>query len=61
MWLWWVLASTVGWVVGDPVCSSLIGFGALNWVVFGAVYGTITGLVLVWLLRQPVPAAATEE
>ena len=53
MWLWWVLASTVGWVVGDPVCSSLI--------VFGAVYGTITGLVLVWLLRQPVPAAATEE
>ena len=58
---WWVLASTVGWVVGDPVCSSLIGFGTLSWVVFGAVYGAITGLVLVWLLRQPVPAAATEQ
>ena len=55
----WILASTVGWVVGDPVCSSLIGFGTLSWVVFGAVYGAITGIVLVWLLRQPMPAAAT--
>ena len=54
----WVLASTVGWVVGDPVCSSLMDFGTLSWVVFGAVYGAITGLVLVWLLRRPVPAAA---
>ena len=54
----WVLASTVGWIVGDPVCSSLMGFGTLSWVVFGAVYGAITGLVLVWLLRQPSPAAA---
>ena len=54
----WVVASIVGWVVGDPVCSSLIGFGTLSWVVFGAVYGAITGLVLVWLLRQPMPAAA---
>ncbi len=55
----WVLASTVGWIVGDPVCSSLMDFGALSWVVFGAVYGAITGLVLMWLLRQSVPAAAT--
>lgn len=54
----WVVASTVGWIVGDPVCSSLMGFGTLSWVVFGAVYGAITGLVLVWLLRQPSPAAA---
>ena len=54
----WVVASIVGWVVGDPVCSSLMDFGALSWVVFGAVYGAITGLVLVWLLRQPMPAAA---
>lgn len=55
----WVVASTVGWIVGDPVCSSLMDFGALSWVVFGAVYGAITGLVLMWLLRQSVPAAAT--
>ena len=54
----WVLASTVGWIVGDPVCSSLMDFGALSWVVFGAVYGAITGLVLAWMLRQPSPAAA---
>ena len=55
----WVLASTVGWIVGDPVCSSLMDFGALSWVVFGAVYGAITGLVLAWMLRQPATAAAT--
>ena len=54
----WVLASTVGWIVGDPVCSSLMDFGALSWVVFGAVYSAITGIVLVWLLRQPATAAA---
>ena len=54
----WVLASIVGWVVGDPVCSSLMDFGALSWVVFGAVYGAITGIALVWMLRQPSPAAA---
>ena len=54
----WVLASTVGWIVGDPVCSSLMDFGTLSWVGFGAVYGAITGIVLVWLLRQPATVAA---
>jgi hypothetical protein len=45
-WLWWVLASTVGWVVGMPVG------GFVGWAALGAVYGAITGVVLVWLLRQ---------
>ena len=53
----WVLASTVGWIVGDPVCSSLVGFGTLSWVVFGAVYGAITGFALMWLLRQRAAGA----
>ena len=44
----WVLASTVGWIVGGP----LAGIG--GWVVLGAVYGAITGPVLVRLLRKPV-------
>ncbi len=47
---WWVLASTVGWVVGGPV-GAFVGWPAL-----GAVYGAITGSALVGLLRQPVPA-----
>ncbi len=43
---WWVLASTVGWVVGGPVG------GIVGWAALGAVYGAVTGPVLVWLLRQ---------
>ncbi len=46
---WWVLASTVGWVVGGPVG------GFVGWAALGAVYGAITGSVLVWLLRQRLP------
>ena len=47
---WWVLASTVGWVVGGLVSG--ITDAAVGWAVLGAVYGAITGAVLVWLLRQ---------
>jgi hypothetical protein len=43
---WWVLASTVGWVVGMPLGDS-VGGPAL-----GAAYGAITGTALVLLLRQ---------
>ena len=43
---WWVLASTVGWVVGIPVGEEL------GWNGLGAGYGLITGMVLVLLLRQ---------
>ena len=54
---WWVLASTVGWVVGLPL-GDLNGPPGL-----GAAYGAITGAALVWLLRQepvarPGPLAA---
>ena len=67
---WWVLASTVGW----PVSIGVGGIGvqavravtdvtlpAVTAALIPAIYGAITGSVLVWLLRQPVPAAATEE
>ena len=46
---WWVLATTVGWVVAIPVGDIA---GPPGW----AVYGAITGTVLVWLLRQAAPA-----
>ena len=57
---WWVLASIVGFAVGvavSIVVDRVVGF---------AVYGAITGGVMVWLLRQPVteetslPQEATE-
>jgi hypothetical protein len=46
---WWVLASTVGWLVGGPLG------GMVGWVGLGAAYGAITGTALVWLLRQGPP------
>ena len=61
LWLWWVLASTVGWVVGGPMTGIVGGPVDMGWAVLGAVYGAITGPVLVRLLRQPVPAAPAEE
>ena len=70
---WWVLAGGVGWVAGAPLgavlgggLSGVLGWSgsgasdwALTWAGVGAVYGAITGRVLVWLLHQPAPAAAT--
>ena len=40
-WLWWVLATFVGLAAGLAAT--------------GAVFGPITGGLLVWLLRQPAP------
>ena len=56
-WLWWVLASTVGWVVGGFVSG--ITDTAAGWAVLGAVYGVITGIVLVWLHRHAAAGTAT--
>jgi hypothetical protein len=62
---WWVPTCALGWVV------SVIGVRALPWggddsdalrgmVLTGAVLGMLTGGVLVWLLRQPVPEGESE-
>jgi hypothetical protein len=51
---WWVLASTVGWVVGMPLG------GIFGWLALGAAYGAITGAALVWLLRQG-PSGADQD
>ena len=45
---WWVLASTVGWVMGQAA------HGAIGLPAVGAVSGAITGIALVRLLRQPI-------
>ncbi len=57
----WVPASIVGFALG-LTAGEAVGFtagGAVGWLVggtmLGVVVGAITGGVLVWLLRQPVP------
>ena len=52
---WWVLASSVGWIVGGLVSG--ISEGVAGWTILGAVYGTMTGSVLVWLLPRRAGAA----
>ena len=70
---WWVLAGGMGWITGAPLgavlgggLSGVLGWsgsGAIDWALtwggVGVVYGAIMGRVLVWLLRQPAPAAET--
>ncbi len=52
---WWVLASSVGWIVGGLVSG--ISEGVAGWSILGAVYGAMTGSVLVWLLPRRAGAA----
>ena len=62
---WWIPAHLLGSLVGGAMgivafhAVSLIGFYQFVWAaagaMFGAGLGAITGITLVWLLRQPVP------
>jgi hypothetical protein len=52
----WVLASTVGWGLGMAVWGAFSPVGE-GLPVAGLVMGAVTGGVLVWLLRQPLPEA----
>lgn len=57
---WWVVASTLGWVLGGPA-TVIVGptrAGYVGWAVLGTVYGVVTGSMLVWLLRQPAPTSS---
>lgn len=47
---WWIPACAVAWVVSG--FSAGVTDTAAGWAVLGAVYGAITGCVLVWLLRR---------
>lgn len=60
---WWVPATILGLVIGggffDVIDIPVVGttlFGAG----FGAVYGVITGAVLVWLLQGSIPKVAKQ-
>ena len=62
---WWVPAHLLGSLLGGVLgivtfhAVSAIGFYQFAWAaagaMFGAGLGAITGITLVWLLRQPVP------
>ena len=52
---WWIPACAVGWVASG--LSAGITDTAAGWTVLGAVYGAITGCVLLWLLRRRADAA----
>ena len=62
---WWVPAHLLGSLAGGALgivtfhAVSAIGYYQLCWAaagaMFGAGLGAITGITLVWLLRQPVP------
>ncbi len=62
---WWVLASTVGWGVSVAVWEGVAALGrAMGFFPFavalvggGVGLGSITGIMLIWLLRQPAPEA----
>jgi hypothetical protein len=61
---WWVPAHLLGSLVGGALgiiafhAMGLIGFYQFSWAaagaMFGAGFGAVTGLTLVWLLRQPI-------
>ena len=52
---WWVLASSVGWVLGGLTAG--VTEGVAGWAVLGAVYGAVTGCVLLGLLAWRRAAA----
>lgn len=54
---WWVLASSVGWIVAGLIAG--ISEGVAGWAILGAVYGAITGCALVRLLRQQASSKAS--
>ena len=62
---WWVAASAAGWVAAGPgvgLVAAVMGAALTanaGWAALGIMYGAVTGCALVWLLRQPRPAAAT--
>jgi hypothetical protein len=73
---WWVLAGALGFMLGSIPGLAIaflglgeaIGEGYFGWVALnglmcsinGAIGGAITGGVLLWLLRRPAPAAASD-
>lgn len=51
---WWILASAVGWTIGLILIDTSQNEFLRNGVDY-ALAGIITGAVMIWILRQPVP------
>jgi len=51
---WWGLSNMVGWILGLAMID-VVGQG-LGFPLVGMVSGTLTGGMMVWLLRNPRPA-----
>lgn len=63
----WVLASILGWAA-SWAASAVLDLSAsrvmavtIDGAIKGAVLGAITGIALVWLLRQPAPPKGVED
>jgi len=64
---WWVLASTLGWALSIFVAGSImvgrtaqeltLGRQIGAWFGGGILLSVVTGVAMIWLLRQPVPKA----
>ena len=55
---WWIPASIAGWTVGAVAGLNIVGdcteFGRcfVGWASFGAIIGTVSGLMLLWLMSR---------
>lgn len=55
----WVVVVAIGWALGWTVTRAAGVDLSRGWIVFGAsgalAFAALTGLVLLWLLRHPLP------
>ena len=62
---WWVLGNAIGWMLGSTLLNFVIPPTLINAPIIGdliavAIAGAVTGAVMVWILRQPIPAPMKE-
>jgi hypothetical protein len=62
---WWVFGNAIGWMLGSTLQDLFIPSAAISAPIIGdlielAIAGAVTGAVMVWILRQPVPAPREE-
>lgn len=57
---WWIPVNAMGWGVGVAVTYMYFRF-SYGWFVTSGLAGAITGAVLIWLLRHPVPDYRTPQ
>ena len=59
---WWILAGTFGWILSSVMPFLTKPSGLFIFALkFGISYGLVTGIALVWLLRQPPKAGKLQE